>query len=131
MITILNEKSGKTDINDRKKLAMHAFQVSSHYDTAIFNQFNKEFNTPAFKQSYNASQILRYGENPHQEGYFYGNLESVFEKHHGKELSYNNLLDVDAAVALISDFKETTFAIIKHNNACGAYHQCNYWWRNS
>lgn len=119
LITILNEKNGNTDINDRKKLAMHAFQVSSHYDSAIFNQFNKEFNIPAFKQSFNNSQILRYGENPHQEGYFYGDLESVFDKHHGKELSYNNLLDVDAAVALISDFKETTFAIIKHNNACG------------
>ncbi len=119
LITILNEKQGKTDINDRKKFAMQAFQVSSHYDTAIFNQFNTEFNIPAFKQSINTSQTLRYGENPHQNGYFYGDLDNIFEKHHGKELSYNNLLDVDAAVSLINDFKETTFAIIKHNNACG------------
>ncbi len=117
VLDILNEKDGQTSIEDRKKLASRAFNVSSHYDTAIFNYFNKDEHT--LKQSITESTSLRYGENPHQEGRFYGNLDELFDKLHGKELSYNNLLDVDAAVNLMSEFTDTTFAVLKHNNACG------------
>ncbi|HBX51072.1 MAG: bifunctional phosphoribosylaminoimidazolecarboxamide formyltransferase/IMP cyclohydrolase [Bacteroidetes bacterium RIFOXYA12_FULL_35_11] len=116
--TLLDEKNGETTIDDRKKFACAAFNVSSHYDTAIFNYFNNG-NRDVFKQSILKSQTLRYGENPHQKGVFYGDLDALFDKLQGKEISYNNLLDIDAAVALISDFQETTFAILKHNNACG------------
>ncbi|MFL5765203.1 MAG: bifunctional phosphoribosylaminoimidazolecarboxamide formyltransferase/IMP cyclohydrolase [Bacteroidia bacterium] len=115
---ILVAQKGSSALEDRKLLAGRAFNVSSHYDTAIFNYFSGE-NATAFKQSIQTAQVLRYGENPHQKGVFYGNLEDMFTKLNGKELSYNNLLDVDAAVNLISEFKETTFAILKHNNACG------------
>lgn len=116
-INLLESKKGKTDINDRKYYAAQAFNVSSHYDTAIFNWINPGIDS--FKQSYNNSTVLRYGENPHQKGSFYGNLDDVLEQVHGKAISYNNLLDLDAAINLISDFSETTFAVIKHNNACG------------
>lgn len=116
--TILVAQKGSSTLNDRRHLATCAFNVSSHYDTAIFNYFNGE-NTVAFKQSIQDAQVLRYGENPHQKGVFYGNLNEMFTKLNGKELSYNNLLDVDAAVSLISEFSDTTFAILKHNNACG------------
>src|SRR3989339_338148 len=116
--TLLDEKNGETTIDDRKKFACAAFNVSSHYDTAIFNYFNNG-NRDVFKQSILKSQTLRYGENPHRKGVFYGDLDALFDKLQGKEISYNNLLDIDAAVALISDFQETTFAILKHNNACG------------
>ena len=115
---ILVAQKGSSTLNDRRHLATCAFNVSSHYDTAIFNYFNEE-NTVAFKQSIQNAQVLRYGENPHQKGVFYGNLDEMFAKLNGKELSYNNLLDVDAAVNLISEFTDTTFAILKHNNACG------------
>lgn len=117
VLDILNERDGATSIEDRKKLASSAFNVSSHYDTAIFNYFNEDENT--FKQSITENKILRYGENPHQEGRFHGQLDDLFDKLHGKELSYNNLLDVDAAVNLIGEFTDTTFAVLKHNNACG------------
>lgn len=118
---LLEAKNGKTDISDRKKLAAKAFAMSSHYDTAIFNYFNQSEKIPQFKQSIQQAQVLRYGENPHQQGIFYGNLDALFTKLNGKELSYNNLLDVDAAVALMADFEnaDPTFAILKHNNACG------------
>jgi phosphoribosylaminoimidazolecarboxamide formyltransferase/IMP cyclohydrolase len=116
--TILVAQKGSSTLEDRKLLAGRAFNVSSHYDTAIFHYFNGE-NAKAFKQSIQAAQVLRYGENPHQKGVFYGNLDEMFTKLNGKELSYNNLLDVDAAVNLIAEFKDTTFAILKHNNACG------------
>ncbi len=118
---LLESKSGKTDISDRKRLAAKAFAMSSHYDTAIFNYFNLTEKLPQFKQSIQQAQTLRYGENPHQQGVFYGNMNELFTKLNGKELSYNNLLDVDAAVALMGDFTEAepTFAILKHNNACG------------
>ncbi len=116
--TILVAQKGSSSLDDRRHLATCAFNVSSHYDTAIFNYFNGE-NSSAFKQSIQNAQVLRYGENPHQKGVFYGNLDEMFTKLNGKELSYNNLLDVDAAVSLISEFNETTFAILKHNNACG------------
>lgn len=116
---LLESKNGSTSIEDRKLFAAKAFATSSHYDTAIFNYFNKTEQILQFKQSIQNAQVLRYGENPHQKGVFYGNLEALFTKLNGKELSYNNLLDVDAAVNLIADFTEPTFAILKHNNACG------------
>lgn len=118
LLGILTESKGVSTLAQRKELASAAFNVSSHYDTAIFNYFNGD-NTTVFKQSIQHSQSLRYGENPHQKGVFYGNLDELFTKLNGKELSYNNLLDVDAALNLIADFKDTTFAILKHNNACG------------
>ena len=116
---LLESKNGSTSMEDRKLFAAKAFATSSHYDTAIFNYFNKTEQILQFKQSIQTAQVLRYGENPHQKGIFYGNLEALFTKLNGKELSYNNLLDVDAAVNLIADFTEPTFAILKHNNACG------------
>jgi phosphoribosylaminoimidazolecarboxamide formyltransferase/IMP cyclohydrolase len=117
-LEILNNSGANTTMAERKKFAANAFNVSSHYDTAIFNYFNTD-NTPAFKQSIREGKTLRYGENPHQSGTFYGDLDAMFTKLNGKELSYNNLLDVDAAVNLIAEFNETTFAVLKHNNACG------------
>lgn len=116
---LLETKNGMSDLSDRRHFAAKAFATSSHYDSAIFNYFNKTENVPQFKQSIQTAQVLRYGENPHQKGVFYGNLDAIFTKLNGKELSYNNLLDVDAAVSLIADFTEPTFAILKHNNACG------------
>ncbi|MCK4920464.1 MAG: bifunctional phosphoribosylaminoimidazolecarboxamide formyltransferase/IMP cyclohydrolase [Bacteroidales bacterium] len=115
---LLIEKEGSTEIADRRKFATAAFQISSHYDSMIFNYFDAESLT-ALKESVFPGKKLRYGENPHQEGYFYGNFDEIFEKLHGKEISYNNLLDIDAAVHLMGEFEETTFAILKHNNACG------------
>jgi len=119
LIEVLKEKKGYTSIEERKRFASFAFHVSSHYDTAIFNYFNKDSALQVFKKSIASPHILRYGENPHQQGIFYGNLDGVFEKLHGKEISYNNLGDLDAAIGLICEFNETTFAILKHNNACG------------
>ena len=120
LLNILNKKEGVTSVNDRKGFAKDAFNVSSHYDTHIFNYFRGEDDS-VLKQSIQDSSVLRYGENPHQKGIFYGNLDELFTKLHGKELSYNNLLDVDAAVQLMNDFQDEdpTFAILKHNNACG------------
>lgn len=119
LLELLNTKNGSTDLADRKRFAARAFATSSHYDTAIFQYFNQTENLHQFKQSVQKGQVLRYGENPHQKGVFYGDLDAIFTKLNGKELSYNNLLDVDAAVSLIADFTEPTFAILKHNNACG------------
>jgi len=116
---IISEGDGSTTLEQRKEFAKRAFNVSSHYDTAIFNYFNQENPLTLFKQSEQQAQVLRYGENPHQKGYFYGDLDAMFTKLNGKELSYNNLVDVDAAVALIDEFTEPTFAILKHTNACG------------
>ncbi len=117
---LLKEKNGFTDIEDRKLFAAQAFDISSHYDTAIFNYFNQESGLKRFKKSEREAQVLRYGENPHQEGVFYGQLSDMFTQLNGKELSYNNLVDVDAAVALIEEFPDNTaFAILKHTNACG------------
>ncbi|HWY12286.1 MAG TPA: bifunctional phosphoribosylaminoimidazolecarboxamide formyltransferase/IMP cyclohydrolase [Bacteroidia bacterium] len=120
LLELLESKNGLSDLSDRKTFAAKAFATSSHYDSAIFNYFNKTENIMQLKQSIQTGQILRYGENPHQKSIFYGNLDAMFDKIAGKELSYNNLLDVDAAVNLIADFTEPTFAILKHNNACGA-----------
>ena len=119
ILTLLNEKQGHTSISDRRFYAAKAFQISSHYDTAIFNYFNREASIPAFRESINSSYSLRYGENPHQKGMFYGDTGLIFEKLHGKEISYNNLLDLDAALNLIDEFIKPTYVIIKHNNACG------------
>ena len=118
LMTLLETKNGSTEEEDRHWFAAQAFNVSSHYDTHIFNWMNPG-NIKAFKQSQTRDNVLRYGENPHQEGIFYGNMDAVFEQLHGKAISYNNLLDLDAAINLINDFEETTFAVIKHNNACG------------
>ncbi len=116
---ILTLNAGYTMLSHRKSFARQAFNISSHYDTAIFKYFNREDPLTIFKYSEQKVTTLRYGENPHQNGVFYGDLEAMFEKLNGKELSYNNLVDVDAAVALIDEFDEPTFAILKHTNACG------------
>ncbi|WDZ99802.1 bifunctional phosphoribosylaminoimidazolecarboxamide formyltransferase/IMP cyclohydrolase [Mucilaginibacter sp. SJ] len=116
---ILKTQDGTTTIDQRRSFAQKAFNISSNYDTHIFNYFNEAEPLPVFKQSIQTSQVLRYGENPHQKGTFYGNLDAMFNKLNGKELSYNNLVDVDAAVAIIDEFTEPTIAILKHTNACG------------
>jgi len=122
LLDMLNEQNGQTSIAQRKKMAAKAFAVSSHYDTMIFKHFDAQSTSNnVFRESSNMHNSLRYGENPHQEGTFFGNLEDLFTKLHGKELSYNNLLDVDAAVNMMSEFSNEipAFAILKHNNACG------------
>jgi phosphoribosylaminoimidazolecarboxamide formyltransferase/IMP cyclohydrolase len=116
---LLTTQDGTTTFAQRRNFAHKAFNISSNYDTAIFQYFNQEEPLPVFKQSIQTCQTLRYGENPHQKGVFYGNLDAMFTKLNGKELSYNNLVDVDAAVALIDEFTEPTIAILKHTNACG------------
>lgn len=120
-LSIISENEGATSLTNRKKFAAKAFNISSHYDTAIFNYFNSNHEEAALKISETNGKVLRYGENPHQKGFFFGDLDAMFDKLHGKELSYNNLLDVDAAVNLMSEFagEAPTFAILKHNNACG------------
>lgn len=118
LLQLLKEKRGDSDLEDRRWFAKEAFAVSSQYDAAIFNYFDKE-SPSALRLVVNGSKKLRYGENPHQRGIFFGNFEDMFDQLHGKEISYNNLLDIDAAVSLISDFDETSVAILKHNNACG------------
>ena len=115
---ILMERGANTTLEERRWFAKEAFGVSSHYDSAIFNYFDGGEGT-AFRCSANHPTALRYGENPHQTGYYYGQLDQMFDQIHGKEISYNNLLDINAAVDLIDEFQETTFAILKHNNACG------------
>ncbi|MFA6334173.1 MAG: bifunctional phosphoribosylaminoimidazolecarboxamide formyltransferase/IMP cyclohydrolase [Bacteroidales bacterium] len=116
---ILETKGATTSIEERFYFAAQAFNVSSHYDSAIFSYFNREASIPVFKNSIKDSIPLRYGENPHQNALFYGTPEDIPQQLHGKEISYNNLLDIEAAIELISDFDETTIAILKHNNACG------------
>lgn len=121
LLSLLEEKQGTTDLADRKELARRAFKVSSNYDTAIFDYFDKDSEDKTFKYSIHEARPLRYGENPHQSATFYGDLDAMFEKLSGKELSFNNLVDVHAAVSLMSEFQNDapTFAILKHNNACG------------
>jgi phosphoribosylaminoimidazolecarboxamide formyltransferase/IMP cyclohydrolase len=120
-LELLSEDNGVISLASRKQFAAKAFNVSSNYDTAIFNYFNSDHSIPALKISETNGKVLRYGENPHQKGFFFGNFDEMFDTLHGKELSYNNLLDVDAAVNLMAEFKgeAPTFAILKHNNACG------------
>jgi len=120
LLSLLSAKDGGSDLADRKRFAAMAFDVTSHYDSAIFQYFNNEFQIPSFKRSIQDGRTLRYGENPHQKGVYYGDLDGLFEQLNGKELSYNNLVDVDAAVNLVQEFAgETAFVIIKHTNACG------------
>lgn len=118
LMNLLETKNGKSEIADRKWFAKEAFAVSSSYDSAIFNYMDDNAGS-AFRCAQDNTMPLRYGENPHQKGMFYGNFSEIFEQLHGREISYNNLLDIEAAVSLISDFDETTVAILKHNNACG------------
>jgi phosphoribosylaminoimidazolecarboxamide formyltransferase/IMP cyclohydrolase len=119
LLALLNERKGYTTLGERRQYAAVAFQTSSHYDTAIFGYFNRDAGIQAFRKSIDSSYPLRYGENPHQKGIYFGDPDLVFDKLHGKEISYNNLLDLDAALNLIDEFNSTTFVIIKHNNACG------------
>lgn len=118
---ILGKKGAETTLKERQFFAREAFKVSSGYDTAIFNYFDGlEPDAPsALRVAFDDKKHLRYGENPHQAGAFFGRFDDLFEQLHGKEISYNNLLDIDAAVSLIHEFTDTTFAILKHNNACG------------
>lgn len=120
-LNLISQDQGSLSLKDRKRFAAKAFAVSSHYDTAIFKYLNQEAGDIEFRESFDQVSTLRYGENPHQKGFFFGDLGALFDKLHGKELSYNNLLDVDAAVNLMNEFKgeAPTFAILKHNNACG------------
>ncbi len=119
LLKVIEENNCETTLEDRHWFAKEAFAVSSNYDSHIFHFFDKDEDS-AFRLSVNNAKSLRYGENPHQKGSFYGNVDEVFEQVHGKEISYNNLLDIDAAINLINDFNDgTTFAILKHNNACG------------
>jgi len=119
LVDILEKNKANTSLEDRKRFAMQAFNVSSHYDSAIFSYFNTDFKEDVFKSSIQESTVLRYGENPHQKGVFYGDINKVFEQLHGKAISYNNIIDLDGGIALIKEFTEPTFAILKHTNACG------------
>lgn len=119
LLNLLKEKNGQSDLNDRKYFAAKAFMTSSHYDNSIFEYFNRDFDFNVFKKSISEANCLRYGENPHQKGWFFGYLNHVFDQISGKNISYNNLVDIDAAIELIQEFDEPTFAIIKHTNACG------------
>jgi phosphoribosylaminoimidazolecarboxamide formyltransferase / IMP cyclohydrolase len=113
---LLREQKGETTYDQRRMFAIKAFDVCTAYDTAISNYFHQlNVITPFNKEE----KAMRYGENPHQKAVFFGNLNEIFEQLNGKELSYNNLVDVDAAVQLINEFSDTTFAIIKHTNVCG------------
>lgn len=115
---MLLENGAVSSLEERRWFAKEAFAVSSNYDSAIFNYFDED-ECSSFRLSENNQKPLRYGENPHQKGYFFGNIEEMFDQIHGKEISYNNLLDINAAIELIDEFDETTFAVLKHNNACG------------
>lgn len=121
LLELLQRQNGETTLEDRRYFARRAFEVSSHYDTAIFNYFNRENPEPVFKYSESRHTGLRYGENPHQQAVFFGNLNDSFEQLAGKELSYNNLIDIDAALGLINEFQgeQAAFAILKHTNPCG------------
>ena len=119
LIEILEKQHGETSLEDRRRFASYAFSVSSHYDSAILNWFVKDQEEQPLRICEEKATALRYGENPHQKGTFYGDLDAMFEKLHGKELSYNNLLDLDAGLNLLREFDTPTFAILKHNNPCG------------
>ena len=121
LLALLENGAGATSLEDRKLFAAKAFNISSHYDTAIYNYFAGDSTERALKLSETSKMGLRYGENPHQQGWYYGDFDQLFTQLHGKALSYNNLLDVDAAVTLMQEFvdEDPTFAILKHNNACG------------
>ncbi|MDZ7738349.1 MAG: bifunctional phosphoribosylaminoimidazolecarboxamide formyltransferase/IMP cyclohydrolase [Bacteroidales bacterium] len=116
---MLEEQGAVASNYIRRLMAAEAFSVTSEYDTDIFNYLNEKEGMDVFRESFSEARILRYGENPHQRGIYYGRMEEMLEQLHGKEISYNNILDIDAAISLIDEFDETSFAIIKHNNACG------------
>lgn len=115
---VITEKAGSTSLEERKQFAGWAFEVCAYYDIAISNYFNQDQPIQLVNQGH--KQALRYGENPHQKAFFYGDLHNIFTQLHGKEISYNNLVDIDAAIQLIREFDEISFAIIKHTNVCGA-----------
>ncbi len=130
LLKLLDEKGGASSIEDRKNFAAAAFKTSSNYDTAIFRYFNRDAGFEVFRESIDSRYPLRYGENPHQKGIFYGDPEKLFEKLGGKEFSFNNLLDISSAVGLIDEFEDTTYVVIKHNNACGVASRenpCDAW----
>lgn len=116
---LLRDNGAQSNNAQRRWFAKEAFAVSSAYDSAIFEYFDGQEQPSALRVAIDGSKIMRYGENPHQKGMFFGDFSEMFTQLHGKEISYNNLLDIDAAVSLISEFNDTTFAILKHNNACG------------
>lgn len=121
LLALLKAKQCTTDLDDRRRFAAMAFDVTAAYDAAIFEYFNTREQLPVFRKSFSPGRQLRYGENPHQQGAFYGDLDALFEQLNGKELSYNNLVDIDAALGLLREFHdETAFVIVKHTNACGA-----------
>ena len=120
LLEMLKENQGAvTTLEQRYWLAKEAFAVSSGYDSAIFNYFDSKSRPSALRVSIDGAKVMRYGENPHQKGFFFGDFDKMFAQLHGKEISYNNLLDIDAAVSLIGEFDDLTFAVLKHNNACG------------
>ncbi|MEM6700643.1 MAG: bifunctional phosphoribosylaminoimidazolecarboxamide formyltransferase/IMP cyclohydrolase PurH, partial [Bacteroidota bacterium] len=121
LLSLLETKAGETSLEDRKQLAAKAFGVSSHYDAAIYQYYTQETEGADLRISVNENQALRYGENPHQKGNYYGNFNELFDKLSGKAVSYNNLVDIDAAVGLMREFQDAppTFAVLKHTNACG------------
>ncbi len=116
---LLKRNGAKSSLDERRWFAKEAFAVSSSYDSSIFNYFDLEGGPSALRVAIDGAKTMRYGENPHQKGFFFGDFEKMFTQLHGKEISYNNLLDIDAAVTLISEFSDPTFAVLKHNNACG------------
>ncbi|MGB0998968.1 MAG: bifunctional phosphoribosylaminoimidazolecarboxamide formyltransferase/IMP cyclohydrolase [Flavobacteriales bacterium] len=118
-LNLLEDGNGSSTLEQRKYFAAKAFQTSSHYDTEIFRYFNQDTQLTGFKESFDKHEVLRYGENPHQKGVFHGDFSAIFDQINGKAISFNNLLDIDAACQLLGEFSETTFAILKHNNACG------------
>jgi phosphoribosylaminoimidazolecarboxamide formyltransferase / IMP cyclohydrolase len=120
LLLVLQRSNGAPSLADRKYFAAKAFDITAHYDATIFEYFNRDLKIDSFKKSIRSGRTLRYGENPHQKGIFFGDFEAIFEQLNGKELSYNNLVDVDAAVNLVQEFEnEIAFVIIKHTNACG------------
>ena len=119
LLEIITSQQCSTTLEQRRRFAAYAFNVSSHYDAAIFNYFNLQEQLSVFKRSFANGTVLRYGENPHQNATFFGDIDRMFDKLNGKDISYNNMLDIDAAINLIEEFTEPTFAILKHNNACG------------
>ncbi len=120
LAAMLDRQGAQSTLADRQWLAKEAFAVSSQYDSDIFNYFDSLYQQPsALRVAIDGSKTMRYGENPHQQGFFFGDFNDMFDQLHGKEISYNNLLDIDAAVSLMAEFEDTTFAVLKHNNACG------------
>lgn len=119
LLSLLRDKKGESSIEDRASFAKYAFATSSHYDTMIFEYLNSDGEVPSFSKSIFEHKELRYGENPHQHASFFGESSSLPKQLHGKEISYNNMIDIEAALELISDFSKCTVAVIKHNNACG------------